>query len=194
MQDQVVGPQIDWIREMVDSGRYSVSEHIIRFFISQKLDMAEIVASLESGMVVEWRCNVKKRYGSLVRGKAGDKTLSLLCERADDDTLVMLLAYLNPSPQWQQRQEVESNGGDFMREKKRVCFFCGGDIKPIVVGNFDYRLEGDLFVVKNVPAGLCVECGEKYIESDVAHSINARVSSGEFSGTDTVRVIDFEGD
>lgn len=80
-----------------------------------------------------------------------------------------------------------------MDAKRRRCFFCGGDIKPIVVGNFDYRLDGELFVVKNVPAGLCLTCGEKYVESNVAREINTRVKRGEYSSEDKVRVVVYGG-
>lgn len=191
-QIEITAPQLDWIKSRVLDGKYSISEHIIRFLMSRKLNIAEIEASLQAGSIVEYRRNLQKRQGSLVRGRVGNKTVSTLCARGKADHMVILLAYLDPSPGWEQDQTINLEGGEFMENKKRPCFFCGGDIKPIVVGNFDYRLEGDLFVVKNVPAGLCLECGEKYISGDAAKKINMRVESGEFSGTDSVRVIDFD--
>ena len=69
------------------------------------------------------------------------------------------------------------------------CFFCGGDIDSITVGNFDYRLEGKLYVIKDTPAGLCLQCGEKYVTAETAQRINALIEAGKFSGTDVVRVM-----
>lgn len=192
METQITAPDIQWINGCVSDGNYTVSEHIIRFLTSRRLEMAELESSLRTGDIIEYRRNRQNRQASLVRGRVGQKMISTLCGRGSKEHMVILLAYLDPSPGWEMGQSLYPYRGDFMENKKRPCFFCGGKIKDIVVGNFDYRLDGDLFVVKNVPAGLCVECGEKYIAVDAAKKINKRVESGEFSGTDAVRVIDFD--
>lgn len=191
-QTKITAPQLDWIQSRVQDGKYSISEHIIRCLTSRNLDISEIEATLETGVIVEYRRNPQNEQGSLVRSRIENNVISVLCIRSEPDHMVILLAYLEPAPSWEQGQTIYPERGDYMENKKRSCFFCGGDIKPIVVGNFDYRLEGDLFVVKNVPAGLCLECGEKYISGDAAKKINIRLESGEFSGTDAVRVIDFD--
>ncbi len=71
------------------------------------------------------------------------------------------------------------------------CFFCGGQVDSITIGNFDYRLEGQLYVIKGTPAGLCLQCGEKYVTADTAKKINALIEAGDFSGTEEVRVRQF---
>lgn len=190
-KDQELGPRVEWIREKVESGSYIVSEHIIRLFTSRKLDLSTIITVLREGKVTEYRRNVQKRMGSIVKGSIGEQEISVLCEKADDNTLGILLAYVVPTLNW--LEDATGFEDTLMEEIKRRCFFCGEDIKPIVVGNFDYRLDGDLFVVKKVPAGLCLGCGEKYIESEVAHAINNRVKSGEYSTTDEVRVLEYSG-
>ena len=68
-------------------------------------------------------------------------------------------------------------------------FFCGGELKSITYASFDYRLEGELYVVNNVDAHLCVQCGEKYISPDTAKKINELVAAGNFSGTEKVHVV-----
>ena len=75
-----------------------------------------------------------------------------------------------------------------------TCFFCGGNIKAVTVGNFDYRLEGQLYVIKNTPAGLCLECGEKYITAQSAEQINTLINEGTFSGSEEVHVLSFPQD
>ena len=78
-----------------------------------------------------------------------------------------------------------------MSEPLQECFFCGGEIKQITVGNFDYRLEGLLYVIKRVPAGLCQQCGEKYIEADVGRKINALIAQKQFTCVEQVDVIEY---
>jgi YgiT-type zinc finger domain-containing protein len=78
-----------------------------------------------------------------------------------------------------------------MENPFRKCFFCGGDVDAITIGNFDYRLEGKLYVIKNTPAGLCLQCGEKYVTANTAKKINALIEAGGFSGTETVRVMEY---
>lgn len=79
-----------------------------------------------------------------------------------------------------------------MDDKLQKCFFCNGKIKQITVGNFDYRLEGQLYVVKNVPAGLCVQCGEKYISASSALIINDKIEAGRYAGTEKVFTLEYE--
>ena len=78
-----------------------------------------------------------------------------------------------------------------MDEKQQTCYFCGGKIKNITVGNFDYRLEGLLYVIKNVPAGLCLQCGEKYVTAETAKKINQLVDDGNYLGIEEVRVLEY---
>lgn len=188
-KDQELGPGVEWIREKVESGSYIVSEHIIRLLTSRKLDLSTIITVLRKGEITQYRRNAFKKIVSIVRQKFGEQDISVLCEEADDNTLGILLVYVVPSLNW--LTNTNDPGDKTMGETKRRCFFCGENIKQIVVGNFDYRLDGELFVVKKVPAGLCLGCGEKYIESEVAQVINARVKSGEYSTTDEVRVLEY---
>ena len=46
------------------------------------------------------------------------------------------------------------------------CYFCRGRVFKEEV-TIDYRWGKTLMVIKSVPAGVCHQCGEKYIESVV---------------------------
>ncbi len=46
------------------------------------------------------------------------------------------------------------------------CYFCKAKVVQQQV-TFDYRWGDTLLVIKDVPAGLCQQCGEKYLSSDV---------------------------
>lgn len=177
-----------WIKTQVLAGRYRISEHILRFITVGLLTLDDIEAALGHGQVVEVRRNQRGDGSCLVRGRSATAgLLSLVCARSGDDMLVILLAHIS-SPAWQQFDDIQPVKGNDMPDTLHPCFFCGGDVTPIVVGNFDYRLEGQLYVIKNVPAGLCVECGEKYITAETAQKINTMVLKKTFSATDVVHV------
>ena len=73
-----------------------------------------------------------------------------------------------------------------------TCFFCGGYLKEIIAENYDYRHEGQMFVIKKLPSTLCEQCGEKYIRADVGRRIESIIDGKEFSRTETVHVISYE--
>lgn len=46
------------------------------------------------------------------------------------------------------------------------CFFCKGRLTPQKV-NVDFRRGEDLVVIEGVPAMVCSQCGEKYLDARV---------------------------
>ena len=50
------------------------------------------------------------------------------------------------------------------------CSFCGGEVHEEVV-ELDYRYQGKLYIFRSVPAGVCQQCGEKYLVSSTAKAI-----------------------
>lgn len=191
MQMGIEAPEIEWIREKVQRAHYQISEHVIRFLMAGLLTVPEIEAALLTGHVIEIRKNPKTGQSALVRGNAQGKAILVLCAKGHDEGLIISLAYLPVYPEWAELQCAKPDGGKSMENPYRKCFFCGGDIDSITVGNFDYRLEGKLYVIKNTPAGLCLQCGEKYVTAATAKKINALIEAGVFSGTEDVRVMEF---
>ncbi len=153
--------------------------------------MVEIENVLKNGELVEYRQNHLKNESWLVRGSTAEKTMAVLCAQGDNDSLLILLSHLIPAPQWKAYNYTETREEDVMSTKMRNCFFCGGKIKPIVVGNFDYRLEGDLYVIRKIPAGLCLECGEKYVTASIAQRINQLIEAGGATGTAEVKTLEY---
>jgi YgiT-type zinc finger domain-containing protein len=182
-------PKIAWIREKIRAAHYQISEHVIKFLMAGLLTVPKIEAAIQTGEVIEIRRNSKGGGSTLVRGYAGGRAILILCSKGHDDWLIISLAYLTIHPQWAELQCAKPDRGNNMENPFRKCFFCGGDVHSITVGNFDYRLEGKLYVIKNTPAGLCLQCGEKYVTADTAKKINALIEAGEFSGTEEVRVM-----
>jgi YgiT-type zinc finger domain-containing protein len=184
-------PKIAWIRERVEAEQYQISEHVIKFLMAGLLTVPEIESAIRAGEVIEIRRNPKRNGSALVRGYADKKAVLILCSKGHDDWLIISLAYLTIHPEWAELQCAKTDRGNSMENPFSKCFFCGGQVDSITIGNFDYRLEGQLFVIKDTPAGLCLQCGEKYVTADTAKRINALIEAGEFSGTDVVRVMQY---
>ena len=55
------------------------------------------------------------------------------------------------------------------------CYFCSGktEIKKV---NVDFRWGDKLYVVKNVPAEVCSQCGERYYSAKVSHKLDDLVT------------------
>ncbi len=58
------------------------------------------------------------------------------------------------------------------------CSFCDGEVKSERV-ELDYRYQGNLYVFQSVPAGVCQQCGEKYLTAKVAKEIERRIRTKE---------------
>ena len=50
------------------------------------------------------------------------------------------------------------------------CSFCGGEVKEGRV-ELDYRYKEKLYIFQNVPAGVCQQCGKKYLTAEAAKKI-----------------------
>ena len=83
------------------------------------------------------------------------------------------------------------------RERRRIgmfdkCYFCKGKVVQQRI-TIDYRWGEDLFVIKDVPAGVCQQCGEKYLSSDVYKELERVVKSRSLLlGKMTVDILAFE--
>ena len=58
------------------------------------------------------------------------------------------------------------------------CSFCGGVVEEKRV-ELDYWHAGELYIFRNVPAGVCQQCGEKYLTAKVAKEIERRLQTKE---------------
>ena len=58
------------------------------------------------------------------------------------------------------------------------CSFCGGEVKSGKV-ELDYRYKGKLYIFKDVPAGVCQQCNEKYLTVKVSKEIERRIQKKE---------------
>jgi YgiT-type zinc finger domain-containing protein len=58
------------------------------------------------------------------------------------------------------------------------CYFCQGKVRQERV-TIDYRWGNHLFVIEDVPAGLCDQCGEKYLVGTVYEELERLVRKVE---------------
>jgi len=70
--------------------------------------------------------------------------------------------------------------------------FLQGQVVPQQI-TVDYRWGDTLVVIKDVPAGVCQQCGEKYLSSDVYKELE-RIAKNKshLMGKMTVDVLNFE--
>ncbi|MBI2435193.1 MAG: type II toxin-antitoxin system MqsA family antitoxin [Candidatus Hydrogenedentes bacterium] len=64
------------------------------------------------------------------------------------------------------------------------CTYCGGEVR-VETRDVDYRKGTGMFIVKNVPAGVCQECGEMYLSAEVTQRMElniSRVKNGRSNG------------
>ena len=52
------------------------------------------------------------------------------------------------------------------------CSFCGGSVEERRV-EYDYRRKTQLLIIENVPAGVCLQCGEIFFRPEVLKKMDA---------------------
>ena len=65
---------------------------------------------------------------------------------------------------------------EILMHKYGDCSFCGGEVKEDKV-ELDYRYKGKLYIFKDAPAGVCQQCGEKYLTAKVSKEIERRIQT-----------------
>ena len=181
-----------WIKSRTKEKAYFISEHIIRNLTQRNFSIAEIETVLLSGAILETHQHPHRNNAYLVLGYAKDKPIHVMCTKDDNGNLVVLYAYVPSEPTWTDEKTRNQINHQKMDKKQMKCFFCNSEIKSITVGNFDFRWEGDLYVIKSVPAGLCVQCGEKYISAEASRKIVAIIEKNDLIEKGEVLVFEYQ--
>lgn len=50
------------------------------------------------------------------------------------------------------------------------CYFCGGEMVEQLT-TFVYEENGQVWIIRNVPASVCKQCGEKEYSQEITHRI-----------------------
>jgi len=56
------------------------------------------------------------------------------------------------------------------------CYFCGGMVEERRMPR-EMRWKGELLVFEEVPMGVCVQCGEKFLRPEVAKKIDVALQA-----------------
>jgi YgiT-type zinc finger domain-containing protein len=67
-----------------------------------------------------------------------------------------------------------------------ICEFCGGQTTTKKVRK-NHWLHGKLYILENVEAEVCIECGERYYHAEILDSID-RLLEGEHPVKDKLQV------
>jgi YgiT-type zinc finger domain-containing protein len=58
-----------------------------------------------------------------------------------------------------------------MKQKYPSCYYCGGAVVEKKV-EWDYRRKGKHLIFRNVPAGVCSQCGEKFFRPEISKKMD----------------------
>lgn len=64
--------------------------------------------------------------------------------------------------------------------KAHVCEFCNGDIRQRKV-TVNHWYEGTLVIIKDVPVGVCGECGHRYYAGETLDVLDALAQNSEMA-------------
>lgn len=184
------GEEAAWIAARADGSRYVLSEHVIRSLMAGLIGVGQIEAALSGGRIIEEHRYHGRDPAYLLCAVHDGKPVHAIAAPGAEGWVAVMHAYVPAPPVW--RTALQRFPGDpAMSDSITACYFCGGAIKQVTVGNFDYRLEGRLYVIKKVPAGLCQQCGEKYVAAEVGRRLDALIAQQAFTGSESVGVIDY---
>ena len=183
---------MDWIKTRTKEKTYFISEHIVRNLTQRLFSIPEIEKVLLDGAILETHHHPLRNNAYLLLGDSKGKPIHVMCTKDDTGNLIVLYAYVPSEPTWTDKKTRKQSNHQEKDEKQMKCFFCNSEIESITVGNFDFRWEGGLYVIKGVPAGLCVQCGEKYISAEISEKIVAKIEKEDFAEKGEVLVFEFE--
>lgn len=64
------------------------------------------------------------------------------------------------------------------KKKTNLCDFCGGRLEEKTI-TYDKRWGNMLYTFEGIPALMCMQCGEKYLEGKVAERLESIIKSEE---------------
>lgn len=65
-----------------------------------------------------------------------------------------------------------------MTHKYPDCYHCGGKVVEKKV-EWDYRRKDCHLIFRDVPAGVCLQCGEKFFRPEISRQMDQAYQSGE---------------
>jgi YgiT-type zinc finger domain-containing protein len=61
------------------------------------------------------------------------------------------------------------------------CYFCKGKVVPELT-TVDFRWGNELKIIENVPAEMCQQCGEKYLDAQVYRELERLAQGSNHAG------------
>ncbi len=62
--------------------------------------------------------------------------------------------------------------------KAHECEYCSGDIQPKKV-TVNHSYQGKLVIIKDVPVGVCQECGQRYYAADTLEKLDTLAQNSD---------------
>jgi YgiT-type zinc finger domain-containing protein len=73
------------------------------------------------------------------------------------------------------------------------CIYCGGQVQECTATR-EVRWQVELFLIEQVPMGVCNQCGERFLKPDVAKAIDKLLQTRKAARTESVPVLTYTSD
>ncbi|HVN67564.1 MAG TPA: YgiT-type zinc finger protein [Candidatus Sulfotelmatobacter sp.] len=79
-----------------------------------------------------------------------------------------------------ENHKTEKELAEFLEEAEEACEACGGELAPEKVNLEDYQ-GGKLYMMENVPAYVCQECGEIWVPEPQMQEFEKMIETAKHS-------------
>lgn len=80
-----------------------------------------------------------------------------------------------------------------MENRFADCIYCGGYVQERKETR-ELRWKGKLYIIENVPLGVCNQCGERFLKPDVAKAVDKLLEDGKPTRIASVPVLTYVTD
>jgi len=80
-----------------------------------------------------------------------------------------------------------------MEPKFADCIYCGGQVTASTAMR-EVRWQGELFLIEQVPMGVCNQCGERFLKPQVAKAIDKLLQTRKATRIASVPVLTYDSD
>ncbi|HLC41303.1 MAG TPA: type II toxin-antitoxin system MqsA family antitoxin [Methylomirabilota bacterium] len=80
-----------------------------------------------------------------------------------------------------------------MEPKFADCIYCGGQVVARTATR-EVRWQDELYIIEQVPMGVCRQCGERFLKPEVAKAIDKLLQTRQATRTVTIPVLTYTSD
>ena len=156
--------KINEIQNYIGRQDFKITDHAFEKMRAEYLTFQNIIAGIMNGEIIEEYPFEYPLPACLINGNTETAEPIYICISLPP--LVKIITVYRPDPvKWLDNFQKRKGGN-----MKNICVFCKGDIHEQMVTVIK-EYEGDVFIIENVPAGVCTQCGEREYSATVASKL-----------------------